>query len=36
MGIWFSGGSVSVRLMAGLDSLRALLQPKLFYDSVVV
>jgi len=34
LGTWFSDGFGSVRFTAGLDDLKSLLQPKLFYDSV--
>lgn len=34
LGPWFSGRHGSVRLMVGLDGLKGLCQPKLFYDSV--
>jgi len=34
LGTRFSGGIDSVRLMAGLDDLDSLLQPKQFYGSM--
>jgi len=36
LGTWFSGGIESVRLMVGLDDLDSLLQPKEFYDSMIL
>jgi len=32
LGTWFSGGLGSVRFTVGLDDLKGLFQPKLFYD----
>jgi len=34
LGTWFSGGLDSVRLEYGLNDLKGLFQPKLFYDSI--
>jgi len=34
LGMWFSGGIDSIRLMVGLYDLEGLLQPKRFYDYV--
>jgi len=36
LGIWFSGGTDSVRLMVGPDDLQGLLQSKWFYDSMIL
>jgi len=34
LGIWYSGGIDSIRLMVGLNDLDGLFQSKQFYDSV--
>jgi len=34
LGAWFSGGFGSIRFIGGLDYLKGLFQPKLFYDSI--
>jgi len=36
LGSWFSGGIDSVRLMVGHDDLEGLLQPKWFYDPMIL
>lgn len=36
LGTWFGGGFVNVGLMVELNSLRDLLQTKLFYNFIVV
>ena len=36
LGTWFSGGLGSARLTVGLDDLKGLFQPKLFYDSMIL
>ena len=35
LGTWFSGGLGSLRLTVGLDDLKALFQPKRFYDPMI-
>jgi len=36
LGTWFSGGIDSVRLVAGLNDLEGLLQPKRSCDSMIL
>ena len=36
LGMWFSGGLGSVRVMVGLNDIKGLFQPKLFYDSIIL
>jgi len=36
LGIWFSGGINTIRLMVGLDDLDSLLPPKQFYGSMIL
>ena len=35
LGTWFSGGLGSVTFKVGLDDLKGLFQPKLFYESMI-